>query len=535
MAEAVNYSVENRLGCGFMNVFFRNSFFGRRGFPTKPLLPCTENKSTKTRSTINKSANKPLTRIEQRPSANPVSVSSKSNLKSSRKKPSDPGRSSTSSSSNGSRLRRESLTQASSGNILISSPKSLKAMDLGKKIGASLTGGNILRKNSVEVSQFGNIYRGTTILDPEVAKNIGNEKYKIRRFGEALEMYNQAISLDPTKATYYSNKGAALIGLGKLVEAIFECREAIRIEPSYHRAHHRLATLYFRLGEAEKAEHHYTLSGLSTTGGDIIKSRALKRHLSSCKMAMELKDWKSLLKESQQAISLGTDSAPEINSMKVEALLNLRKHKEAYEALEKGPNLDMDSCCRLLGGARIAYILTIRAQVYMVVGRYEDALAVTHQASRLDTSYKSEALLKKVKAVALSRSNGNLLFKASKFSEAIVTYNKGLELDPYNSVLLCNRAACEFKLGQFEKAVEDCTMALNVQPCYSKARLRRANCYDKLGKWVPAIGDYETLIRDTPEDKELTKYLLEARAQIRQHFEETVKMKTEKTIEDSRY
>ena len=79
-----------------------------------------------------------------------------------------------------------------------------------------------------------------------------------------------------------------------------------------------------------------------------------------------------------------------------------------------------------------------------------------------------------------ARLSGNLLFKASKFSEAFVTYNEGLENDPYNAVLLCNRAACRSKLGQYEKAVEDCTTALNVRPSYSKARLRRADCNAKV-------------------------------------------------------
>lgn len=89
-------------------------------------------------------------------------------------------------------------------------------------------------------------------------------------------------------------------------------------------------------------------------------------------------------------------------------------------------------------------------------------------------------MVKRARAVKSARLSGNLLFKASKFSEAFVRYNEGLENDPYNAVLLCNRAACRSKLGQYEKAVEDCTTALNVRPSYSKARLRRADCNAKV-------------------------------------------------------
>lgn len=89
-------------------------------------------------------------------------------------------------------------------------------------------------------------------------------------------------------------------------------------------------------------------------------------------------------------------------------------------------------------------------------------------------------MLKTARAVASARLTGNLLYNASKFSEACASYSEGLEYDPNNSILLCNRAACRSKLNQFEKAVEDCTAALRLQSNYSKARLRRAHCNAKV-------------------------------------------------------
>ncbi|EHA8587938.1 putative TPR repeat-containing thioredoxin TTL4 [Cocos nucifera] len=83
-------------------------------------------------------------------------------------------------------------------------------------------------------------------LDPEELKEMGNEEYKKGRYAEAVALYDRAILIDPDKASYWSNKAAALMGMGQLLEAVGECKEAVRIDPSYARAHLRLGTLYLR-------------------------------------------------------------------------------------------------------------------------------------------------------------------------------------------------------------------------------------------------------------------------------------------------
>lgn len=110
--------------------------------------------------------------------------------------------------------------------------------------------GNVVTKKQSEDTEKqpeGSLCRAiSTRMDPEELKILGNEDYKNGRFAEALSLYEAAISIDPNKASYRSNKSAALTALGRLLEAAFECREAIRIDPHYQRAHNRLATLYVR-------------------------------------------------------------------------------------------------------------------------------------------------------------------------------------------------------------------------------------------------------------------------------------------------
>lgn len=82
--------------------------------------------------------------------------------------------------------------------------------------------------------------------DPEELKRIGNDNYKKGHFSEALSFYDKAIAISPGNAAYHCNRAAALIGLKRLKDAVRECEEAIRLDPAYVRAHHRLGSLLIR-------------------------------------------------------------------------------------------------------------------------------------------------------------------------------------------------------------------------------------------------------------------------------------------------
>ncbi|KAG9134395.1 hypothetical protein Leryth_023788 [Lithospermum erythrorhizon] len=176
--------------------------------------------------------------------------------------------------------------------------------------------------------------------------------------------------------------------------------------------------------------------------------------------------------------------------------MKIQRHEEAYTTILTAPTSNSDLCTKLLGSPRSSYFLIIKSQVYLGAGRFEDAVATAERAAKLYPSDEILRIEKRILAVTAARSNGNRLYEASKFVEASINYTEGLDLDPYNAILLCNRSACRSKLGQYEKAVEDCNMALNVFPSYKKARMRRADCNAKMERWEAAIQDYEALVQE---------------------------------------
>ncbi|KAK8966056.1 TPR repeat-containing thioredoxin TTL1 [Platanthera guangdongensis] len=361
-------------------------------------------------------------------------------------------------------------------------------------------------------------------LNPEELKEMGNEEYKNGRYAEAVSLYDRAILIDSDKASYWSNKAAALIGLGRLLEALQECKEAIKIDPYYFRAHHRLATLYLRLGEPERAANHYKLAKNEASSDEISKAKAVQVFIGKCSEARKLRDWNSVLKESQSTISAGADSAPQIFAYQAEAFLMLRRQEDAEQTMIDAPKFEIDAATKFFGAPNNAYQLSVRAQVDMAAGRFESAVSLAQMATRIHPgSREISTIARKARSVASARLMGNDLFKASKFDEACFAYGDGLNHDPHNAILLCNRAACRSKQGQWEKAIADCDAALSLRPRYSKARLRRADCNANLERWDASVQDYEILHLEIPRDETVSRALQEAKAHLRPHQVEGVK------------
>lgn len=375
-------------------------------------------------------------------------------------------------------------------------------------------------KNGVDVasadpiSESALMKRGFSSSNSEEVKTIGNELYRKGNFAEALSLYERAINLTPGQASYRSNKAAALSGLGRLPEAVHECEEAIKLDSRYERAHQRAATLYLRLGLVESAKRHFQSVVRQSIDPELQQVEQVKMHISKCIEMRKIANWKLVVRESDAAVDAGADAAPQVFGYKAEALLKLHKPDEADIILSKAQKID-DALTKLGITPADSFLHVVRAHLDMALGRFEEAVTAAQLAVRVDPR-KTEALdiLRKARAVCIARSSGNELFKMGKFFEACAAYGEGLESDPTNGVLLCNRAACRSKIGQWEKAVEDCNAALAVQPNYTKALMRRADCNAKLERWEDALNDYEHLLKEIPGDQDVARGVFEVQAAL---------------------
>ncbi|KAL7218353.1 hypothetical protein ACSBR2_011593 [Camellia fascicularis] len=320
-------------------------------------------------------------------------------------------------------------------------------------------------------------------FDPEEVKRAGNEQYKVGNLGEALSLYDRAIAISPGNATYRFNKAVALTGLRRLAEAVREFEEAIRLDPRYVKAHHRLGSLLLRLGQVENARRHLCFPGYQPDANELQRLQEVEMHLSKCTDARKICDWKSALREGDSTIAAGADASPQ---------------------------------SKFFGMLSEAYLFFVQAQIDMAFGRFENAVTAAEKAGQIDPrNIEISVLLNNVRLVSRARVRGNDLFKSERFTEACSAYGEGLRLDPSNSVLYCNRAACWYKLGLWERAVDDCNQALHFQPNYTKALLRRAASNSKLERWAEAVRDYEVLRRVLPNDNEVAESMFYAQVALK--------------------
>jgi len=89
-------------------------------------------------------------------------------------------------------------------------------------------------------------------------KNEGNELMKQEKYNEALAKYKEAIEIDASNAVYYCNRAAAYSKISDFTNSIEDCKNALKIDPSYGKAWGRLGLALLSNNQYEEAYEAYT-------------------------------------------------------------------------------------------------------------------------------------------------------------------------------------------------------------------------------------------------------------------------------------
>ncbi|KAH0721987.1 hypothetical protein KY289_005031 [Solanum tuberosum] len=363
-------------------------------------------------------------------------------------------------------------------------------------------------------------------INSEELKVKGNENYKKGNFLEALYFYDKAIAISPGDGRLHCNRAAALMGVKRITEAVKECEEAIRLAPTYVRAHQRLGSLLLILGQVENARKCLFSLDHIPDEAELHKLETLENHINKCSEARRLGDWTSVLKEAEAATSRGAEASAQLFACQAEAHLKLHQLTDAELWMYKAKMYEASARAyksKLFGMISEAYIFFVQAQIENTLGKFDNACAAIERAAQVDLqSAEVIGLLKNMRLVGRARSLGNELFKSGRYIEACSAYGEGLSRDSLNLILYCNRATCWYKLEQWEKSLDDCNHALLIQPHYTKALFQKAASNVKLERWADAVRDYEILLQELPNDRELAEFLFHCQVELKKSLGEDV-------------
>ena len=275
----------------------------------------------------------------------------------------------------------------------------------------------------------------------------GNNFFKNKSYAEAIQKYSEAIDLDSTDVTFFSNRSACYAALNKWSEAAEDGRQCIIVDKNFVKGYFRQAVGLQNLGNLEGA------------------LEAVKRGLGIDPQNADLKKMSREIEEAQRM--------KKVESFIVSTEMQLKEGDipGAYKSCDAGLRLDPNS-------------KSLNKLMEKVRPMFERA-----EKQRLSSLDPKERL----------KEEGDSLFKEAKFENAIKAYTRCLDSISDKSselALKCygNRAACYKQLSNFDGVIEDSTNVLEHKPDDIKSLVRRAQAYEACERYKSALQDVRQVL-----------------------------------------
>lgn len=149
-----------------------------------------------------------------------------------------------------------------------------------------------------------------------------------------------------------------------------------------------------------------------------------------------------------------------------------------------------------------AAALTVSAQSYQDLVK-QGLDAISHDSLMQAEDFFRAALKKEpaLKSNALLFNYiGQIQEKTGRDTEALESYNLGINLSPHTMGILLNRAALYMRIGRMDKALTDYSDVLDLNPDHRHALMMRAYIYTSQNLFKDARSDYEHLLRIEPDN-----------------------------------
>lgn len=319
------------------------------------------------------------------------------------------------------------------------------------------------------------------------AKAKGNAAFQAGDFGSAVEHFTKAIELSPSDAVLYSNRSGAYASLKQFENALKDAEMCVKLKPDWAKGYSRKGLAEFNLGRLRDAEATYS-KGLTVDPNN----QSLQAALS------EIKQSEASMREVQamMAATQAVRSHPRLQKYSQEDPEYLQKLVSLIGQVQANPNnlrlIMAQPDVRIREGITVALGGTIEEEETPA-----PRPAAPSPATQAPQAPAKELTEDQQKAEEKKR-QGNELYKARKFEEALKAYDEAIALDPNELLYINNKAAVYMEMGNYESCLAECNKALErryeVKADYevvAKVYNRMAACFTRQKDYAKAIEMYE--------------------------------------------
>lgn len=333
----------------------------------------------------------------------------------------------------------------------------------------------------------------------DTLKEVAVDDFRTERYERAVKHLTVALTLDPSSHVLFSNRCTAHTALERLVEALSDADECIRLQPEWPKGFLRRGTVLFRMGKLEEAAAALT-SGLEHDAqNEALKkeaeavARAISEREARMRESLELKeraaeafgaqDFARAAELLTRAVLLDPHSAV-LYSNRAAAHMMLDQHREALS--------DADEAIRLKPGwakghSRRGAALYRLGDLAGARDALEQALAlgegdsVHTRGTRMELQLVADAIESRSRRALELKDRAVDAFGEERYARALELLNSAIELDPSNAALFSNRSAAYAALEQHDAALKSADEAIRLKPDWAKAHGRRAVALLALG------------------------------------------------------
>lgn len=360
----------------------------------------------------------------------------------------------------------------------------------------------------------------------DALKAKGNAAFSSGNYEEAIKFFSEAIELDPSNHVLYSNRSAAEASLQQYSKALKDAKKCVELKPDWAKGYSRLGAAYYGLQEWEEAVKAYedglhidpnnqqmqsalndamSAKNRPPAGGGLFGPDALMRLAmdSRTRHLMDDKEFQGMLQGLMANPSMiGAHLNDPRMQLALEVMLGLKVAGNKGDVFDGAA--DAAAAAAEEGEAQsrpqqpAAAAAASKAAEPQQGGSSSSKAAEQQPAQpgpEVEMSEEDAAAAANKKEALALKAQGNELYKARKFDEAIEAYNKALELYDGDVSFLTNRAAVHFEKGDYEAAIKDCDTAVEkgreLRADYAliaRALARKGTALVKLGRLEEAVG-----------------------------------------------